>query len=464
MIKKIILKKLGWILLICFLLVGCSGKIEFENGKIKGVNTINELDKVSAFNFTIMSDNKGDSPESSKAFANMVTRIENNETEFVIGLGDHVKKGWENSFLPFLQKNVWWRNHFYPNIADGENEFYGENQGDWGSGKEFFKEINFASYPDVEIRENGCEYYAKIKVKDYTIHLIQLHYSDSPREDSLAFVTNSKQYLTEILDSIQKGKKDIVIAAAHSRTGFWIDQLDQEQKEIVMKKCDLVLSATTHFFERKIIEEFGNKGPLIINTGSITYPSKYCPFGYVQINVIKNPFSLVVQYIDAGRNEPEMQFANYAFIKIINGEILETDFRQMRPEENAERVIGHIPQEITKETMGKIAEEIYLSATDADIAYVRVNSGLEKGDLKFATLWNVFPYNNEIYVLKLTPKQVEDVFEYKISKEKSNEIQIAINNYNGEYVIDLLKLDEDKFYKTGKWEVPLLQKWVEKDE
>ena len=82
-----------------------------------------------------------------------------------------------------------------------------------------------------------------------------------------------------------------------------------------MEKCDLVLSATTHFFKRKIIKDHENDGPLFINTGSITYPYKFCPFGYVQVNVLEYPSALVVQYLNAAKGQPEMQTKDYAFIK-----------------------------------------------------------------------------------------------------------------------------------------------------
>lgn len=49
-----------------------------------------------------MSDNKGDGLEK-KAFDRMVKWMEKSQTKFVIGLGDHVKKGWKNSFLDFLK-------------------------------------------------------------------------------------------------------------------------------------------------------------------------------------------------------------------------------------------------------------------------------------------------------------------------------------------------------------------------
>ena len=191
--------------------IGCERAYQFRDGKISGIHAIQELDKAAIFNFTIMSDNKGDSPQSSRQFANMVKWIEESRDQFVIGLGDHVKKGWENSFLLFLQENEWWHQNFYPNVADGENEFYGKSQADWGTGAPILDEVELSKRSNAVIRKNRCEYYAKMRVKGYTIHLIQLHYSDQPEGDSIAFRQDSKRYLTDVLNQLIKDRETLLL-------------------------------------------------------------------------------------------------------------------------------------------------------------------------------------------------------------------------------------------------------------
>ena len=442
--------------------VGCERGYQFRDGKISRIHTITELDRAAVFSFAIMSDNKGDSPKSSKQFANMVKWIEESGDRFVIGLGDHVKKGWENSFLPFLKENRWWHQNFYPNVADGENEFYGKSQADWGAGAPILEEVELSTRPNVVIRENKCEYYAEIRMKGHTIHLIQLHFSDQPKEDSIAFTQDSKRYLVDVLKSIEKCPEDIVIAAAHSRNGFWIDQLSDEQRDMVMDKCDLVLSATTHFWERKVISGYEDSGPLFINTGSITYPSSYCSYGYVQVHVIKKPLSLVVQYINANRNEREMQHREYAFIKIVGGKILETDFREPRPEEDMNRVIGVLSKGFSKEEMDKVVRELYLDLTNSDEAYIRAASGIENGEVTYRQLWDVFPYNNEIYSLTLTAEEVRSIFGDELPIGGRKEIKLAINSNQGNDLIKKLGLPEKRIIKTGKNEIPELEEWVKR--
>ncbi|MBN2543913.1 hypothetical protein JXI42_13730 [bacterium] len=448
-------------LLIPILLVSnCERYYHFENGRISGVDSIEELDEVSAFSFAIMSDNKGDSPTSKPEFARMVKWIDLSGCRFVIGLGDHVKKGWENSFLDFIKENKWWSGNFYPNIADGENEYYGENQGDWCAGAPLLKAANLYDNPYVKMRENGCECYAQIPVENFTIHLIQLHYPDEPAEEELAFPNSSRDYLMNTLNSIDKDYGDIVIVAAHSRTGFWIDQLSTEQKTVVMEKCDMLLSATTHFFERKVIKGYENSGPLIINTGSITYPNKYCPPGFVYVNVLKHPLSLVVQYLDASEEEREMQWSNYAYIKVVDGGIIETDFRDVKPEEDFNRSVGYLERSYTQEEMNKVVEGLYLTVGDVDDAFINAGSGLAGGEIPYKDLWDVFPYNNEIYIITLSRTDLEKLFENEIDQITEPELRIAINNFEGDYLIKRLNIPEERVEKTGIREINLLQKWL----
>ncbi|MBN1756306.1 5'-nucleotidase C-terminal domain-containing protein [bacterium] len=454
---RLLLLTITGLLLLFF--ISCEKPYEFSAGKISGVNSIQDLDSQAVFSFAIMSDNKGDSPSSSESFARMADWIKESNDKFVIGLGDHVKKGWENSFLEFIEQDAWWKANFYPNIADGENEYYGESQGDWGAGAPLMGLFNMDQRPNVKIRENGCEYYAKIKTNGYTIHLVQVHYPDEPQLVKIAFPEDTRNYLAETIKKIRKGKKDIIIAAAHSRYGFWIDQMNKENRNIILEKCDLILSATTHFFERKQILEFKDKEPLLINTGSISNPNMYCPPGYVQVHVMKKPLSLVVQYINAGRPERELQHSEFAYLKVVDGDVLNTDFRPIRPDEDMNRIVGSLPQGLPKDDMDLVVQRIYRNATGADVAIVTSARGLDSGLLQFRQLYSVFPYNNELCVVTLTKDEVLKIFksEYPIAKDP---IRIALSNFQADILIDEFGIPEDKVERTGLKEIPLLEQWL----
>jgi hypothetical protein len=282
---------------------------------LASVRTIEELDKLAAFSFAIMSDNRGDSPKNSREFARMVRWIEKSGDRFVIGLGDHVCRGVEASFLAFLTENKWWHEHFYPNVADGENAYYGRGQWDWGAGRKIFDVVALRSRRGVRIRPNGAEYYATIGVKGYTVHLIQLSFPDQPADPQIAFKPDSRRYLVETILGIEKGEKDIIVACAHTRYGSWVGLLSGEQRKVVMEKADLVLSATTHIFARIPVEGYENRGVLCINSGSITYPRFFFPPGYVQVHVLENPLRLLVQYIRVNAEQRKLQPYPYAWMK-----------------------------------------------------------------------------------------------------------------------------------------------------
>ena len=254
------------------------------------------------FSFSIFSDNTGDGPEKAE-FARMVDFIASEKHPFVIGMGDHVKKGTKNGLIEFLKNNEWWKNHFYPTIADGDNEYYGKNQADWGAGKKLFDLTDIKTRPNVIFRENGAEYHAVIENKGIKIHFISLHYPDKPDNDSVSFREDSKEFMVKTLNNIVKTGSDIVVIGAHSRLGYWMDKLNSEQNKVVMDKADLVLSATTHVFN--IYSEAGADGPLVINTGSITRPRLWSPYGFVAVDIYSDPLRLEINYINCSKEKPE---------------------------------------------------------------------------------------------------------------------------------------------------------------
>lgn len=440
----------------------CVSAYQLTGASISDVETIEDLDALAAFSFAIMSDNKGEAPGSSSlAFSQMNRWIDTSGDRFVIGLGDHVKKGYGNTFLDFLDENEWWQGNFYPNVADGENEYYGDGQDDWGAGAPILDTVSLGDNPNVTVRNNGCEYYARIPVDDYTIHLIQLHYSDSPEDPAIAFNADSHKYLVETLEAIDKNDKDIVIAGAHSRYGFWIDQLAEDEKELVMTKCDLVLSATTHFFGRLDVNGYDADGALCINTGSISYPYAYCPPGYVQVHLLEDPDALVVQYINCSYDTRELQWGNYAYVKLLGGPVLGTSFREVRGEENPDTLVGYADRGYTADEMTDELKAIYLNVTGADIAYISANAGIAEGDIAYRDLWRVCPYNNEIYALTLTPEQVETIFEAEVEVSGEAEVKVALNSYLGGQVIEELGLPNEKFVGSGVREIDALLDWAE---
>jgi len=286
------------------------------------VSSIEELDTLSNFTFALFSDNQGASPYDNIHMTRMNSWMKKSNVNFVIGIGDHLMQQDDRNFLSFLLTDKWWYNNFYPTIADAENAYFGKSQADKYSGGALLKLMQFKTRKDIQLRENGSEYYAVKQVNGYKVHIITLHFPDQPANDS-AFSEDSKKFMIEKINTIQKTDKDIIVVNAHSRYGFWIDNLNNSQREILMNKADLVLSGTTHYFEKYLLDaKYNNKKvPLIINCGSPTNAHFGAHNGYVQINFLAKEKSLVAQYINLDQASRTLAPTKEAFVKHLNGKV-----------------------------------------------------------------------------------------------------------------------------------------------
>jgi len=283
--------------------------------------SIKELDRKASFSFSIMSDNKGYSVENPEMFK-CDKWIRDAGDRFILGLGDHVKDNRPNPFLDLLKNDSLWHNHFYPNVADGENEFWGKDQADWGAGAPILDYLNLSNRKNVKVRENKCEYYALEEHNGIKVHIIQLHYSDSPDDPLFAFNESSRKYLMRTLDSINKTDNDIIVVLAH--TGPWVNQLSEERKTKLLSKADLILGATTHKYKRYYFSDKEvDTGAISFNTGAVGNSGDN---GFLQIHVLKNPTRMVIQYQRTKNDSRELQKKKFAYEKIINGKIRKIDW------------------------------------------------------------------------------------------------------------------------------------------
>jgi len=283
--------------------------------------TVEKLDNLASFSFSIMSDNKGYSIENSHMYK-CDKWIREAGDRFIIGLGDHVKDNRPNPFLDFLKNDSLWHNHFYPNVADGENEFWGEDQADWGAGAPIFDYVNLYNKANVQVRENKCEYYALEEHEGIKVHIIQLHYSDSPDDPLFALNESTRTYLMSTLDGIDKTDNDIIVVLAH--TGPWVNQLSKERKIKLLKKADIILGATTHRYERYYLSDKNiNTGAIAFNTGAVGNSGDN---GFLQIHILKNPTRMIIQYQRTKNETRELQKDGFSYEKIINGKIRKIDW------------------------------------------------------------------------------------------------------------------------------------------
>lgn len=372
---------------------------------LPGVKSISDLDQLAKFHFVLMSDNKGDSPLSSVEFARMTAWMKEGNPAFVIGLGDHVKHRWENTFLPWLQSEPWWRERFYPNVADGENEYYSptHRQADYGEGAPILDLVALGAHATV-IRPNGSEYYAQIPVGDYTVHLIQMHFSDQPMNAAVAFPESSRAWMMDTLKGIEKGDKDLIIVAAHSRTGAWDTVLSPERRQLLLDKADLVLSATTHRFEAWVPQGFEAGDAVCVNTGAVNYPGPMAANGYVEIHLIES-LGVVGQYIDLTQTERRLQRGRYAWIKPKDGPMRYLNLRPPTADET-DAPITNLSEPLEATQIEAALSQLIKEKTGVNFALVGTRQGLDKGPVTRQAAWRVFGKNTNIRIVRIPMAKV----------------------------------------------------------
>ncbi len=434
---------------------------------LPGVESVGDLDRLADLHFAIMSDNKGDSPLSSVEFARMTAWIKEGHPAFMIGLGDHVKYRWENTFIPWLQSEPWWREHFYPNVADGENEYYSptHRQSDYGEGAPILDLVALEAHASV-IRPNKSEYYAQISVGDYTVHLIQMHFSDQPMDAAVAFPESSQAWMMATLKDIEKREKDLIIVAAHSRTGSWDMVLSPERRQLLLNKTDLVLSATTHRFEAWVPEGFEGGDAVCINTGAVNYPGPMTPNGYVEIHLIKS-MGVVGQYIDLTQTGRRLQQGRFAWIKPKDGPMRHLSLRPPAVDETNEPIANlNEPLEATQIEQG--LSQLIKEKTGVDFALVGTRNGLDKGPVTREAAWRVFGKNTNIRVVRIPIAKVLPVLGLLQKKEIASQgaaIRVAAPHPTMTGIITVAGITHEAFEPQalddkGLRQVDLLIEWL----
>ena len=410
-------RKLGQVLALTLLILWMiSQPVSVDSGTVDlqatteeglpGIKSITDLDRLADLHFTIMSDNKGDSPLSSVEFARMTAWIKEGNPAFMIGLGDHVKHRWENTFIPWLQSDPWWREHFYPNVADGENEYYSptHRQSDYGEGAPILDLVALEAHANV-IRPTKSEYYAHIPIGDYTIHLIQMHFSDRPADAAIAFPESSRAWMMKTLKDIEKGANDLIIVAAHSRSGAWDMILSPERRQLLLNKADLVLSATTHRFEVWVPEGFEDGDAVCVNTGSVNYPGPMAANGYVEIHLIESA-GIVGQYIDLTQTERRLQRGRFAWVKPKDGPMRYLNLRLPATDETGDDPIVNLGEPIEAAQIEQGLSQLIKERTGVDFALVGTRQGLDKGPVTREAAWRVFGKNTNIRIVRIPMAKV----------------------------------------------------------
>lgn len=209
----------------------------------------------------------------------------------------------------------------------------------------------------------------------------------------MAFPETSRAWMIETLQGIDKGDRDLIVVAAHSRVGSWDMVLSPERRRILLDKADLVLSATTHNFQAWVPDGFAGSAAVCVNTGAVNFPGYLTPNGFVEIHVLPSG-AIVGQYVDLTQTTRRLQRGRFAWIKPRDGVMRQID---LRPEEILAVLADSVGVQQLQDELGSLLQEL----TGADLARVRVRNGLPAGPVTLHDAWRVFDKNRNLRVVRV---------------------------------------------------------------
>jgi hypothetical protein len=286
-----------------FLAVFCS-----PHSKVKETAGLTDPERLRV-TFAVLGDTHGNAVEDS-SFANAVRQMEDLQVSFIVGLGDNLEdpkntRKTHDTFLDWVREQPFWMVHFWPTVADGENEYFGTGSGDWGAGRGLIDFFGVPYRPDVVMAEGEhpvkppVSYYVPIRIGEVTVHLIQLTFSDTPKGNPIIpFREETRAFMERILRTINKDGNDIVVIGAHSETGTWIDVLSGARQALIRRQCDLALSGTTHDYKRT---DHGPTGPLALTNGFCfdkVHDPDQSDYGWIAVYVFSDPLCLMTVYVN----------------------------------------------------------------------------------------------------------------------------------------------------------------------
>ena len=208
----------------------------------------------------------------------------------------------------------------------------------------------------------------------------------------------------ETLKGIEKGDRDLIIVAAHSRTGAWDMILSPERRQLLLNMADLVLSATTHRFEAWVPEGFDEGDAVCVNTGSVNYPGPMAANGYVEIHLIES-VGVVGQYIDLTQTGRRLQRGRFAWVKPKDGPMRYLNLRPPNAEETNEP-IANLNEPLEAMEIEQELSQLVKEKTGVDFALVGTRQGLDKGLVTREATWRVFGKNTNIRIVRIPMAKV----------------------------------------------------------
>jgi hypothetical protein len=394
---------------------------------------------------------------SSETFKKLTVFTREHDSAFNIGSGMHLDGNKNQEFLSYIKDNNWWKTRFFPNISTYENEYYGSKYSDWDKGKKIIESLKFPTYSQTSFFNDKADYYTQIKEGFYTIHLFQLHNHEREQFDSVK--TDMLKWLLTEIEAINKSETDFIIISGRGIDRVLKNEVHEDNYNKVLSKADLIISDDFLPFKLSSSEEMPN-GAVTLNSGAVNSNSKYTPSGFVQIFHLPEPSAFVILYLNAEEDEFRLPSKGRSYIKYVNGPLAPLTLRDSEETEMPERVICDLPEDYTQSRVQFIAEKLFNEVDDCDRVWIKPESGLEAGQVQYKDLWDVFPKNGEVYVLNLTYQQLRKIFGKEIQLDNHKNQSIAIGSYFGDFIIERFNLTPNKYTKTGKHEIELLEEFL----
>lgn len=254
------------------------------------------------------------------------------------------------------------------------------------------------------------------------------------------FVSIDKIADSLVNEIIKKENPHMIIMAMHSGLGDATKENYENQARYLaanIKNVDLFLSAHDHL---KTCEKIwnGSDSVLLLTGGS---KAEFLSKANIQM-VLKNgkviSKKISGSVIDLAGTPKDTAYLN----------IFRDDFLKVKNFTNTK--IGEIPHDVVTidalfgpSDYMNIVHYVQLQETGADISFaapLTFNSVIEGGEITYQDLFTIYPYENQLYTITLTGKQIKNYLEFSYNtwvqtmKSKGDHIMnIAYNNQSGRY-------------------------------
>ncbi len=210
---------------------------------------------------------------------------------------------------------------------------------------------------------------------------------------------------------IDKENPQLVVLAVHSGTG--VEQADRENEALylasVLKGVDLVLNGHDH---RPLAKEVDNpEGPVVL----LDAGTKAAVVGQAEFTLTVKNGKVVSKNVDYKLVPMDKYPADPDYVAAFKD-----DFNAVKAFAN--RPIGHLSDDIFladaldgPSSYINLVQTVQLSVSGADISFAAplTNKGVvPKGVIEFQDLVSIYKFENQLYVVEMTGRQVLDYLEY----------------------------------------------------